>query len=315
MITFLSGLVVYALGRCLFTGFYSVGPNERAVVTTFGRAERIAAETDPALFATLSPEERARYRYPAIRVIRPGGPYWKWPWQRVRKVDMAVQLAELTWDPTKNQAAVEAVTKDNLTIGVNGQLRWRVCERNLYASIFGVERPLEHVMGYFISVMRERVACFADPSRVDAKDESPGVPDGVSINDLRKNLPALNRYMLEQCGDAAARYGIELDAALIQQIDPPAKVDEALAAISTANNQVAADISGARALADQEITRAERVVEITRNDVEAEVAPLRELASTLAELKSVGGAEAIEQYLRNARLRVVANAKTAFVRA
>jgi len=246
--------------------------------------------------------------------VTPGGPYWKWPWQRIRKVDMAVQLSELTWDPTKDQITVEAVTKDNLTIGVNGQLRWRVCERNLYASIFGVERPLEHVMGYFISVMRERVACFTDPARDDGKNESPGVPDGISINDLRKNLPELNRYMPDQCGDAAARYGIELDAALIQQIDPPPKVDEALAAISTANNQVAADISGARALADQEITRAERVVEITRNDVEAEVAPLRELASTLRTLKEAGGDPALADYRRNARLKIVGAAKSAFVR-
>lgn len=314
MFPFLLGVALYAFVRCILTGFYSVGPNERAVVTTFGRADRLSDKSDPTLVEALSPEDRERYRYPVIRVVQPGGPYWKWPWQKVRKVDMAVQLSELTWDPTKEQSTVEAVTKDNLTIGVNGQLRWRICERNLYASVFGVERPLEQVMGYFISVLRERVAGFADPSRDAAKDESPGVPDGISINDLRKNLPDLNRYMIDQCRDAAARYGIELDAALIQQIDPPAKVDEALAAISTANNQVAADISGARALADQEITRAERVVEITRNDVEAEVAPLRELAGTFRALKAAGGPEAVEQYLRNARLRIVANAKTAFVR-
>ncbi len=314
MIEFFAGLALYAFVRCLLTGFYSVGPNERAVVTTLGRADRLSSGLDPSLAQTLTSEERARYDYPCIRVVPPGGPYWKWPWQKVRKVDMAVQLAELTWDPTKDQTTVEAVTKDNLTIGVNGQLRWRVCERNLYAALFAVERPLEHMMGYFISILRERIAGFSDPKGAEGANESPGVPDGVSINDLRKNLPELNRYMLEQCRDAAARYGIELDAALIQQIDPPAKVDEALAAISTANNQVAADISGARALADQEITRAERVVEITRNDVEAEVAPLREMAGTFRALKAAGGPEAVVQYLRNARLKVVANARTAFVR-
>ena len=35
-------------------------------------------------------------------------------------------------DPSKKQKTSEAVTKDNLTTGVNGQLRYRVSEANLY---------------------------------------------------------------------------------------------------------------------------------------------------------------------------------------
>ena len=54
-------------------------------------------------------------------------------------------------------------TKDNLTTGVNGQIRYRVSENNLYAYLFGVQSPLEHVMGYFVSVLRERISNFVDP--------------------------------------------------------------------------------------------------------------------------------------------------------
>jgi hypothetical protein len=52
------------------------------------------------------------------------------------------------------------VTKDQLNTGLTGQIRYRVAENNLYAYLFGVKRPILHVMGYFVSVLRERIASF-----------------------------------------------------------------------------------------------------------------------------------------------------------
>ena len=62
--------------------------------------------------------------------------------------------------PKQKKETVDSVTKDNLTTGINGQLRYQVSESNLYPYLFGVASPLEHVMGYLVSVMRERVANF-----------------------------------------------------------------------------------------------------------------------------------------------------------
>src|SRR2546422_9010077 len=100
--------------------------------------------------------------------------------------------------PTANKhgTILEAVTKDQLNIGLTGQIRYRVCERNLYAYLFGVKRPIVHVMGYFVSVLRERIANFEAPARpnllpdVAAGEAALAAPDssiviGVSINDLR----------------------------------------------------------------------------------------------------------------------------------
>ncbi|MGE3310960.1 MAG: SPFH domain-containing protein [Limisphaerales bacterium] len=309
-LSFLVGLVMYAFFRVLVTVFYTVRPDERAVVTTFGRAERLPGEQAPD--PRLTPEEQARYRYPQVRVIGPGGPYFKWPWQRVFKVSVATQAVPLIWDPTKQQTTVEAVTKDNLTTGVNGQIRYRVSENNLYAYLFGVQDPLENVMGYFISVLRERIATFSDPkgqSLLSAEEIAPdearnavGISEGVSINDLRKNLPLLNQYMEEQCRSTAVRYGIELDAALITEIDPPAEVDHALSAINSTRNQVAADISTARADAEQQVTMSQRAVDIASNNAQAEVAPLRVLSTTIAKIKAEGGSEALRAYTRNLRV-------------
>lgn len=315
--SFLVGLVGFAVFKVIIRGFYTVKPDERAVMTSFGRAERIgrAMVSD----ASLDAEEQARYLFPIVRTIRPGGPYFKWPWQEVFKVSVATRSLPLTWDPTKRQSTVEAVTKDNLTTGVDGQIRFRVSERNLYAYLFGVSEPLEHVMGYFISVLRERVANFVDPkgqSLVESSDLnrqesgiSADLSEGVSINDLRKNLPLLNDFMEQQCRSTGARYGIELDAALITQIDPPAEVDRALSAINSTRNQVAADISTARADAEQQITMSKRAVDIAMNNAQAEVAPLHELAETLAKIKAEGGTLALRAYLRNMRVPLLGRAR------
>lgn len=312
------GLAIYVIVRVVITGFYTVRPDERAVISSFGRARRLG-DGEPAVEG-LSEEEQRRYRYPKVQVIGPGGPYFKWPWQKVHKVSVATQAVELTWDPTKQQSTIEAVTKDNLTTGVNGQIRYRVSENNLYPYLFGVDSPLEHVMGYFVSVLRERIANFTDPrgqglvAETEVEGEEGGgtaveLSEGVSINDLRKNLPLLNQYMEEQCRSTPGRYGIELEAALITEIDPPPEVDRALSAINSTRNQVAADISTARADAEQQITMSKRAVEIARNNAEAEVAPLRELAGTLEEIKSEAGSAGLSAYLRNQRMGLLPRAR------
>jgi regulator of protease activity HflC (stomatin/prohibitin superfamily) len=319
----LIGIVVYLVVKVGLRGFYTVRPDERAVKTSFGRAERMpggSAPDDP----NLSEEERERYRYPNIRVIPPGGPYLKMPWQTVHKVSVATQAVDLVWDPTKAQDTIDAVTKDNLTTGVNGQIRYRIAESGLYPYLFGVESPLEHVMGYFVSVLRERISNFVDPRGAslvaDALGEEGGggsaveLSEGVSINDLRKNLPLLNDYMEQQCRSTAGRYGIELDAALITEIDPPPQVDSALSAINSTRNQVAADISTARADSEQQITMSSRAVEIARNNAEAEVAPLRELASILGKIKGRGGSPALRAYLRNMRVPLFGRAARVVVK-
>lgn len=302
------GLLVYAVVRVLLSGFYTVRPDERAGITSFGRAVRLV----PGAERPSQDEngEHERYQYPVIKVIGPGGPYFKWPWQKVHKVSIATQAVDITWDPSKMQETIEAVTKDNLTTGVNGQLRYRVSESNLYAYLFGVDSPLEHVMGFFVSVLRERIANFEDPKgaeallagQEDGSSSAVELSEGVSINDLRKNLPLLNQFMETQCENTVQRYGIELDAALITEIDPPPEVDRALSAINSTRNQVAADISTARADAEQQITMSHRAVEIATNNAEAEVAPLQELASTLDQIKQEGGSTALSVYLRNMRL-------------
>jgi len=328
MLGIVFGFVAWFLMRYLVAGLYTVNQNERAVKTSFGRAERVGSATtlqDP-ISEGLNDEEKQRYTYPQVRVIPPGGPYFKWPWETVHKVTVATQTINMALDPENAQAnsngtILEAVTKDQLNTGLKGQIRYRAAEKNLYAYVFGVKRPIVHVMGYFISVLRERIANFEAPAApIAPSDAHPSSPDaataamGVSINDLRKNLRDINDHMDQECRTSAARYGIVLDASLITGIDPPPEVESALAAINTAYNQVSSDISLAQAGADQKIVQSKRAVEIETLRAQAEVQPLVAVAEQLGELRGTGEG-ALETYVRNVRLGLFAAARRVILEA
>lgn len=312
------GFLAWFAVRYILTSFYTVDQNERAVKTSFGRAERLGDATtqETPLAETLRPDERERYVWPQVRVIGPGGPYFKWPWEKIYKVSVATEtmnMAKDLEDPTANRngAMLDAVTKDQLNTGLEGQIRYRVSERNLYAYLFGVKQPIVHTMGYFVSVLRERIASFEAPrSQLLAQmtPEEANIMAGISINDIRKNLSALNDQMEEDCRSSEARYGVVLDASLITAIDPPQEVESALAAINTAHNQVSSDISLAQASADQKIVQSKRAVEIETLKARAEVEPLQALAEQLTTLKN-DGPDVVQAYLRNVRLQLYAQAQ------
>jgi regulator of protease activity HflC (stomatin/prohibitin superfamily) len=321
---FLFGLGLWFVVRCVLIGIYTVDQNQRAVKTVFGRAQRVSGKTtleDP-IAEVLRPEEKDRYVYPQLRVIPPGGPYFKMPWEKIYKISIAtttMNMAVDLEDPKANNAGalLEAVTKDQLNTGLTGQIRYRVSESNLYAYLFGIKRPMVHVMAYFVSVLRQKIASFeAKPLSVSAAD--PAKPSsgtevmGISINDLRKNLRDLNEFMDQECAATQARYGVVFDASLITGIDPPPEVESALAAINTAYNQVSSDISLAHAGADQKIVQSRRAVEIETLKAQAEVEPLRMMALELADLKKQGP-NVLQVYIRNVKLALLGKAQQIFL--
>lgn len=316
-----AGFAAWFMVRVVLTSLYTVDQNERAVKTKFGRAERIEGKTtlDDPVSESLSEKDKERYVYPQVRVIGPGGPYFKWPWERIHKVSIAVETLNMARDLEDSKAnrggnILEAVTKDQLNTGLTGQIRYRVSERNLYAYLFGVKQPVVHVMGYFISILRERIASYEAP--IHNVEEQTAVEatvmGGISINDLRKNLSEINEHMERECASSAARYGVILDASLITGIDPPQEVESALAAINTAHNHVGSDISLAQAAADQKIVQSKRAVEIETLRAQAEVEPLQALASQLAQLKQ-SGPEVLAAYMRNVRLKFYSQASQAIL--
>ena len=321
LFTTAAGFGVWFLLRFVLMGLYTVDQNERAVKTSFGRADRIGTSTleDP-IAEYLRPEERDRYNYPQVRVIPPGGPYFKMPWEKIYKISVATMTVNMALDPEDSTAnaggqRLEAVTKDQLNTGLTGQIRYRVSEHNLYAFLFATKKPFVHVMAYFVSVLRQRIANFQ--AKTPTGDEPalaiPGTEMiGVSINDLRKNLRDLNEYMEAECKSSEPRYGVVFDTSLITGIDPPSEVESALAAINTAHNHVSSDISLAQAGADQTIVQSRRAVEIETLRAQAEMEPLRAQAAELLATYQAGPA-VLASYIRNVRLALYEKAHQVFL--
>jgi regulator of protease activity HflC (stomatin/prohibitin superfamily) len=254
------------------------------------------------------------------------------PWEKIHKVSIATNTVNMALDledrtANENGTRLEAVTKDQLNTGLTGQIRYRVSEANLYAYLFGIKKPFVHVMGYFVSVLRQRIASFeakpmpitvaADATSSTGATATPlagSEMTGISINDLRKNLRDLNEYMDQECRSAPARYGVVLDASLITGIDPPPEVESALAAINTAHNQVSSDISLAQAAADQRVVQSRRAVEIETLKAQAEVEPIKALAAELSALHSAGP-NTLGAYLRNVRLALWDKAQQVYLEA
>ena len=71
------GFFLWFVVRVVVGGIYTVNQNERAVKTSFGRAERLPGNKttlDDPIATFLVDDERTRYIYPQVRVIPPGGP-------------------------------------------------------------------------------------------------------------------------------------------------------------------------------------------------------------------------------------------------
>jgi len=320
--SFSIGVLLYLVFAVIIRGFYVVNQSERAVITVFGRAKRAKSLTSNPdnVSSTLREDEKERYNYPELQIVQPGGPYFKWPWEKVHKVSVATNTSNMAYDPespeaNKNNTVLDAVTKDQLNILLTGQIRYRVSERNIYAYLFGVKQPIAHVMGYFVSVLRERIANFEGQSEVAEQGEETEMLQGagsISINDLRKNLRDINDHMDADCIVSEARYGVVLEASLITGIDPPPEVESALAAINTAHNQVSSDISLAQAAADQKIVQSKRAVEIETLKAHSETEGLTLLAKELETLKKKGGVTALEAYVRNAKLALLDHTKVVY---
>ena len=98
----LFGFLAWFVLRYVLLGLYTVDQNERAVKTRFGRAQRVDGAHHARLPARATCSARtsaSATRIPQVRVIPPGGPYFRWPWETVHKVSVATQTLNMAYDP------------------------------------------------------------------------------------------------------------------------------------------------------------------------------------------------------------------------
>ncbi len=200
------GFLIWFFVRYGIFGFYTVDQNERAVKTSFGRAQRLADSAtldDPAAAAAGLSEEETRALRLSAGAGDPAraGPTSRWPWERVYKVSIATQTLNMAYDPEDPQANHGGTDARS---GHQGPAEHRPDRpdplpgrrsSNLYAYLFGVKNPIAHVMGYFVSVLRERIANF----------EAPRAPTAVAPSASRLDADARQRRLDQRPAQEPAR--------------------------------------------------------------------------------------------------------------
>src|SRR5438270_14042507 len=89
---FIIGGGAWFVVRYVLGGFFTVDQNQKGVVTSFGRAQRLHGTTlDHPMAQHLRPGPRERYSYPQVLVLRPGC-YLTWPRHNYETVGFAVGL-------------------------------------------------------------------------------------------------------------------------------------------------------------------------------------------------------------------------------
>ena len=144
------GFMLWFFVRYGVVGFYTIGPSERAVITHLrARAAHRRATTleDPICARRCAPDERERYALPAgagdrarastgscrgRRCTRSRSPPSPCRSPSTRRIRQRQPTAARSWRRSPRTSS---------TPGLNGQLRFTVAERNLYAYLFGVKNP------------------------------------------------------------------------------------------------------------------------------------------------------------------------------
>ena len=231
------GFLAWFVVRYVLAGFYTVDQNERAVKTLLrprAAHRRAHHARHPARRTCLREDERERYalpaaaRHPARRpllqvAVGEGA-------QGLGRHRRPLNMAFDPEDPSANRdgTVLEAVTKDQLNTGLNGQLRYRVSEQNLYAYLFGVkqpDRPRDGLLHLHPARAHRQLRGPAPPRPPAAASRRRGQRRAAASpsTTCARTCATSTSTWTSECRSSAARYGIALDASLITEIDPPAR--------------------------------------------------------------------------------------------
>lgn len=263
--------VVLLTGYVLSCSVFRIEQGHLGVLTTFGAAE--------------FEDEKAK----KLRLIGPGLHY-KLPWQKVKEFSVMERITDLV----SRGNGFNAIAEDGTILKMDAKLRIQPVKDNLYAYLFELRKPVQHIQQFFKCLLRHEIANFKD-----------------SYSGIRTNRQALNQRIANISDvQIGTRYGVKFNAVDIVDIVPPEELDRALNAVQ--NAQAEADALYSRALADrdQRLTAAQQAVEIAVNRAQAVETEIRVLGSHLGELKQKG---VLTEYLHRRRAEVYADAKMAFV--
>ena len=272
-----------------------VAEGEVAVLTRFGRAVR---ESDGTL-----------------RVLN-AGLHRKLPWDHLLRVSIKEQSVELAGDEDRT-----VMTNDGIVIRYQSALRFAPLNDKLEHYLFGLARPIEHMVGTFTCLLRNEIANFQSPpphtssatglSRLTTAEQL--IDDSLGAYALiRRERKALNSRVTDfgkrLVGD---QFGVRLEAIDVMNFEPPDELREALNTVVQAKNDVDAALFRAEGECQQRLLAAKKGVEIAQDRARAIEVEMITLGEKLGELFRT---KVLDDYVSRRRAEVLSESRQVYVR-
>jgi membrane protease subunit HflK len=203
----------------VFTSFHTIGPQQRGVVTRFGR-----------YVATLQPGLGTTFPWP-IDIVR------RLDVESIHAVDIDSSLGMANPDGTDPNQANDGqnlmLTADENIVDLAYSVRWNIRDPELY--LFELADPQGTIREVAESAMRESVA------RISLNQAIGSGRGDLSDRVARRMQEILDHY----------RAGIAIQGVAIRQADPPGEVVDAFKEVSAAQQEAQSYLNNARAYATQ----------------------------------------------------------------
>ena len=174
------------------------------------------------------------YRLGRLAPTKGPGLYWLIPWiDRAVKVDLRIMTVSL---PTQ-----ETVTKDGVAVKVNATLWHKVCDPILA-----------------VNAVRDRDTAVLQAAETSLRDAI----GQHELDDLLKNRLGVNAKLMDMLSRAASKWGVEIDAVELRDLDIPEQMQRAIAREAEASREAKARVikaEGERAAAAQLVEAARSI--------------------------------------------------------
>lgn len=228
------------------------------------------------IFVVRGNEKAAVRRFGRLTLpLRPSGLHFDWPYPfaRVTRINLAA-VQTVTIGGEEPAASGSMLTGDQNLLQVRAQVLYRPLESEIGDYLFGLFSP------------SERVAQLAEAILVELLSQS-----GVDFAHVR-GLSDLNERLTNRLRLAAAEQhlGIEVEQAVIEQVEPPVRVKADFLDVSNARAEQARSVQEARTWAEQKLAQAQsesrRIVESAVADRQARLAAAKGAADRFRKLTS-----------------------------
>ncbi len=283
--------LIYLLPKCRF----SVQEGHIAVATMFGKALHLSESS------------------PQLKSFGPGL-HFKWPWQKMQEVSLMEQMIELSGE----EGGITAMASDGTMLRLDSKLRFTPIKRDLYNFLFSIEKPIEHMKGLFICLLRNEIANFDHQEFITRQQEQKKDPSILSATQvgsyaaIRRERKMLNNkiqaFCRQQIGD---RYGIRFDGVDLTDILPPDELAHALNGVINAQSEAHKLYAQTEGECEQRLLAAQKSLNIAQAKSKAAEEEISTMTRLLGDLQDNG---TLALYIDRRRTEVFAESRTSFIK-